>query len=106
MRFWIRALAGEKFSDVFIVDCHAHLNFWKAAFPWKVELDGVMEIRERIGIDIACINEGNCPDIRLANDDVGKAIQKHPERLAGFVTTSPSLVGGNMAKILNIRKKR
>lgn len=85
------ALSGERLSDVLIVDCHGHLDFWKAAFPYKVGIEDIIEKMDIIGIDVACLNKWNCPDIRLANNDVGKAIKRYPERIVGFASTGTCL---------------
>lgn len=86
-----KALSGEKLSDILILDCHGHLDLWKGHICCKTDSDSIIETMDRIGIDVVCINKWNCPDIRSANDDVGKAIKKYPGRFIGFAATSPSL---------------
>ncbi len=86
-----KALNGETLKDTLIVDCHGHLDHWKAAVNIGVDIDSMIDRMDRIGIDMACINKWNCPEIRRANDDVGAAIRKYPDRVAGFAVNTPSM---------------
>ena len=86
-----KAFTGGKITDIFIVDCHGHLGLWKDSFPFKVEIEVIIQDMDRIGIDVVCLNKFNCPDIKLANDDIGKAVKSYPDRVVGFAATVPSL---------------
>lgn len=87
-----KALSGRKLADVFVVDCHGHLDLWKAVpAVTKMDIESIIENMDRIGIDVACLNKWNCPDIEAANDDVADAMRKYPHRVAGFAATTPSL---------------
>ncbi len=86
-----RALRGERLGDAFIVDAHGHLDFWKVASNTATDAAAIVAVMDRIGVDLACINKWNCPDIRRGNDDVGRAMRDHPGRFAGFAATAPSL---------------
>ena len=86
-----QALNGSTLRDTFIVDCHGHLDEWKATVNTDVDIDSMICRMDRIGIDVACVNKWNCPDIRRANDDVAAAIAKYPDRIAGFAANTPSM---------------
>ncbi len=85
------ALVGKRLSDIFIADCHCHLDYWAGAVAWRVGIDGILEMMDEVGINVACLNKWNCPDIYQANNDVGKAVKRYPRRIAGFAATSTAL---------------
>lgn len=86
-----QALNGEGLQDTFVVDCHGHLDDWKGAINVDVDIDSIIRRMDRIGIDVACVNKWNCPEIRRANDDVAAAIRKYPDRIVGFAANTPSM---------------
>lgn len=86
-----RALRGERLDDVFIIDAHGHLDYWKIASNLRVDAAAIVAAMDRLGVDLACINKWNCPDIQRGNDDVGRALRDYPGRFAGFVATAPAL---------------
>ena len=85
------ALHGRRLDDVFILDCHGHLDMWKAMAGFPGDAETLIENMDRIGINMLCINKWNCPDVFQANTDVGKAVRNYPERFVGFATTQPCL---------------
>ena len=85
------ALAGKPLSDIFIADCHAHLDYWAATTALHSEIAEILEMMDEIGTDVICLNKWNCPDISSANNDVGKVVKKYPERIIGFAATSTAL---------------
>jgi len=85
-----QALNGVPLRDVFIVDCHGHLDLWKPNINVAADIDGIIRSMDCVGIDMVCLNKWNCPDLKQANDDVGAAIRKHPDRIVGFAASSPS----------------
>jgi predicted TIM-barrel fold metal-dependent hydrolase len=86
-----RALRGERLDDVFIIDAHGHLDYWKIASNLRVDAGAIVEAMDHLGVDLACINKWNCPDIQRANEDVAAALRDYPGRFAGFVATAPAL---------------
>jgi len=84
-------LAGKKLNTTFIMDCHGHLDMWKAVAGLPCDAESMIDIMDRIGIDMLCINKWNCPDTRTANTDVGAAVKKYPDRFIGFAATQPAL---------------
>ena len=86
-----RALRGERLDDVFIIDAHGHLDYWKIAANRRVDAGAIVAAMDHIGVDLACINKWNCPDIFRGNDDVGAALRNYPGRFAGFAATAPAL---------------
>jgi len=86
-----KCLNGERLSDVFIVDIHAHLDFWKDSFRIKVDIESIVADMNTIGIDVVCLNKWNCPDIKSANEDVARVMKKYPDKVVGFAATAFSL---------------
>ena len=86
-----RALRGERLDDVFVFDAHGHLDYWKVALNLRTAAGAIVADMDRIGVDRACINKWNCPDIRRGNDDVARALRGYPGRFAGFAATAPAL---------------
>lgn len=86
-----RALLGERLDDLLIIDAHGHLDHWKVMTNRRSDAGGIVAGMDRIGVRMACINKWNCPDIRRANEDVGKALRDYPGRFVGFVATAPAL---------------
>lgn len=85
-----QALSGAPLRDTFVIDGHGHLDLWKPHINVDADIDGIIRSMDRIGIDMACLNKWNCPDLKRANDDVGAAIRKYPDRIIGFAASSPS----------------
>lgn len=86
-----RALRGERLDDVFIIDAHGHLDYWKIALNARVDAGAIVAAMDRLGVDLACLNKWNCPDLRRANDDVAAALRQYPGRFVGFAATGPAL---------------
>ena len=86
-----QALAGRRLDDVFILDCHGHLDMWKAMAGLPCDAEAIIESMDRVGIDMLCINKWNCPDVVQANTDIGDAIRKYPKRFVGYAATQPCL---------------
>lgn len=86
-----RALRGERLDDVLIIDAHGHLDYWRIASNAGVDAGAIVAAMDRIGVNMACINKWNCPDIFRANDDVAAAVRSYPGRFAGFAATAPAL---------------
>lgn len=86
-----RALYGERLSDVFIIDIHGHLDYWRITTNRRTDAGAIVAAMDHIGVDMACINKWNCPDIFRGNDDVARALTAYPGRFAGFAATAPAL---------------
>lgn len=87
-----QALTGQKLSDTFVLDCHGHLDLWKALPPVaNAGIDGIIANMDRVGIDMACLNKWNCPDPHAANNDLAQALKQHPKRIVAFAATMPAL---------------
>jgi len=86
-----QALRGERLDEVFIIDAHAHLDYWKIALNYRTDPAGIVAAMDHMGVDMACTNKWNCPDIRRGNDDVAAALRDYPGRFVGFAATAPAL---------------
>jgi len=86
-----RALRGEPMDDEFIIDAHGHLDYWKVVPNRRTDAGAIVAAMDHMGVDMACINKWNCPDIHRGNDDVGQALRDYPGRFAGFAATAPAL---------------
>ncbi len=86
-----KALNGWELDDVFVFDCHAHLDAWGPVSEMRSDATSMIEVMDRIGIDMACINKWNCPDVYAANTNVGAALKKYPDRFIGFAAAQPTL---------------
>ena len=85
------ALAGQTLDDVFIIDCHGHLDHWKPMSGMACDVDSMIADMDRVGIDMLCINKWNCPDIFQGNTDVANAMRKYPGRFVAYAATQPCL---------------
>ena len=95
-----RALRGETLDDVFIIDAHGHLDYWRITTNRRTDAGAIVGAMDHLGVDMACINKWNCPDILRANDDVAAALRTHPGRFVGFAATAPALGRGrNLAEL-------
>lgn len=86
-----KALRGAKLEDVFILDGHGHLDYWKPMMSRRTDAGAIVAVMDRMGVDMACINKWNCPDIHTGNDDVARAVTRYPGRFVGFAATAPSM---------------
>ncbi len=97
-----KALAGERLDNTFVLDCHGHLDTWKPVAGIPSDSESMLEVMDRIGIDMLCINKWNCPDMKMANTDVGKTIKKYPDRFVGYAVVAPCL--GKQANIDELKR--
>lgn len=88
-----RALAGDPFHDLDIIDMHCHMGpnseYW---FP-EAEIDAMLADCDRVGIRQVFV----CPHIALyvdhlaGNRQTEAAIALHPDRVRGYVCFNPHL---------------
>lgn len=75
-----------------IVDSHAHLGFYG---PFDIQgdcTDDLVRQMDRVGIEAAAISPlvGLDVDVPAGNDDVGRMIQKYPDRFIGMAVVNPN----------------
>ena len=85
------ALRGEALDDVFILDAHGHLDFWKVTPNRRTDAGAIVAAMDHLGVDMVCINKWNCPDIYRGNADVATAVRGYPGRFVGFAATAPAV---------------
>jgi hypothetical protein len=87
-----RALAGENFSDLNIVDAHCHMNQTYGYYFPHAGIEEMMEEAESIGIQNICLfpHEGISYDETTGNENMKKAVEKYPGRVYGLITINPN----------------
>ncbi len=83
----LRAIKGNKFSDLHIVDSHCHMgpthNFY---FP-KAEIDEMVYDADLMGVEKVCVatHTAITCDYRLGNKQVAEAAEKFPDRVLALL---------------------
>lgn len=80
---------GLPFSDIKIVDVHAHFGSLIQTFIPFNTLPEILENMNRIGIDRTCFCTqpyGGYGDQSIWNNRLADAVSKYPDRLSGYVT--------------------
>jgi uncharacterized protein len=83
-----RALAGERFEDLHIVDAHCHMgNYYMFYFP-KADIDEMIHDADILGVEKFCIapHAAISCDYKLGNKQLLDAINKYPDRVNGLLT--------------------
>lgn len=88
--FIIPLREGQPIKSEIIVDAHAHNALEKDVIPKKGP-KGMVEVMDRLGIDIACIStlQRVSIDVRVTNDLCVEAVNAHPERFIGYTVVDP-----------------
>ncbi len=82
-------LAGARMQGVSIVDAHAHLGTYsKAACLYRSAAD-LVEAMDVIGVDMACVNAIQYPDVEQGNNIIIEAMRQYPRRFVGFISVNP-----------------
>lgn len=78
-----RALAGDKFKDLHIVDSHCHMGPWYNYYFPRAEIEEMLYDADTVGIDKLCIapHASISCDYRLGNRLAAEAAGKYPERV-------------------------
>lgn len=86
-----RALAGDKFTDLHMVDAHCHMsNYYNYYFP-KADIEEMVEDADIVGVEKMCIAPHgaiSC-DYKLGNRQLLEAAEKFPDRVYGLLTLNP-----------------
>lgn len=86
------ARRGLPIRGVEVLDAHGHMGpYFNFHIPWN-DADGMMHVLDRLGVRTVCVcaHASIGPDIRLGNDMVMDAIERHPGRFIGYVGTNPN----------------
>lgn len=83
-----RALEGDKFHDLHIVDAHCHMGPWYNFYFPKAEIEEMLHDADIVGIEKLCVapHASISCDYKLGNRQVAEAILKYPERVYGLLT--------------------
>jgi len=87
-----RALAGEKFNDLHIVDAHCHMGtYYNFYFP-KADIEEMIQDADILGVEKVCIapHTAISCDYKLGNRQLQEAIDKYPDRVYGMLTLNPN----------------
>ena len=74
-----------------IIDCHCHMGTsWLGWEKNDVDMEKLLNIYDKIGVDIACLNAWQITyDIEVGNQETYAYLKKYPKRLIGFGIISP-----------------
>jgi len=86
-----RARNGEPLNDILIIDEHCHPEWGVGAYQAKGELEDIIKVMDRLGVDKACISPiaSLTSDMCWGNDRIIRAVTKYPERFIGYCTINP-----------------
>jgi len=87
-----RALKGDKFEDLNIVDAHCHLHNLYSFYNPYAGIDEMIQEADRVGVRNICIApiEGISCDFRLGNKHLKEAMEKYPQRVYGYILINPN----------------
>lgn len=83
-----RALAGDRFDDLQIIDCHNHLGPVYNFYNPPAEIEDMLHDADQLGVTRLCVAPHialfcDCP---LGNDQVDEAARRYPERVWAYLT--------------------
>lgn len=87
-----RALMGERFDDLHIIDAHCHMgNFYNYYFP-KANIDEIIQDAAIFGVEKLCIapHSAITCDYKAGNRQLMDAIDRYPEKVYGLLTLNPN----------------
>lgn len=87
-----RALEGETFEDLNIVDFHCHMGPWYNFYFPKAEIEDMIYDADIVGIDKMCIapHASLTCDYKLGNRKVKDAVDRFPKRAYAFLVINPN----------------
>jgi len=87
-----RALAGEKFNDILIVDCHCHMGTWYDYYFPKAGADEMIRDADEMCIDeiYASPHASISGNYLIGNIEAEDAVKKYPGRIFGYLTLNPN----------------
>jgi uncharacterized protein len=82
-------------SPVPIVDCHGHIGVHPDFPAYKASVEEMLQVMDLLDIErlaitstLACYND--CP---RGNAEVGRVLERYPDRFLGYVTVNPNPIG-------------
>lgn len=85
-----RALRGDSFPDLDIIDCHCHPGNWYNYYSPSPTPDALLEDADRLGIKTLCVfpHASLSCDHNLGNDELLEMTEAYPQRLRGLMTVN------------------
>jgi len=87
-----RALSGNRFNDLHIIDCHCHMGPWYSFYFPRAEIEEMIHDADILGVEKLCIAPHvsiSC-DYKLGNRQVANAVCKFPERVWALLVLNPN----------------
>lgn len=87
-----RALKGDRFEDLHIMDSHCHMgDHYSFYFP-KADIGQMLQDADALGVEKICIapHAAISCDYRLGNAMMKEAVCKYPERVLGLLVLNPN----------------
>lgn len=87
-----RAMTGDRFSDLHIVDSHCHMGPWYNYYFPNAEIEDMLHDADIVGVEKMCVapHAAISCDYKLGNRQVYDAVCKFPQRVYGFLTLNPN----------------
>ncbi len=86
-----RALAGDRFTDLRIVDAHCHMGNYYNFYFSEAGIDEMIHDADILGVDRVCIapHAAISCNFKLGNRQLLDAVQRYPHRVFGLLTLNP-----------------
>lgn len=86
------ARRGARLDDVLVIDGHAHLGPWQHFHIPEPDLDGMVRVMDRVGIDRIFLapHASIGSDFQLGNDLALEAMGRYPGRVFGYLFVNPN----------------
>jgi len=100
------AKLGEKLEDIFVVDIHCHLGPWPDFHIPGNDIDGMVKVMDRVGINLVCISSHAAlkSDFALGNDITHEAMERYPGRVLGYIFVNPNHPDGVLDELERCEK--
>lgn len=87
-----RALAGDKFHDLHIIDAHCHMGTYNSFYFPGADIDEMIRDADILGVERVCIapHSAVASDYKLGNRQLLDAVGKYPDRVYGMLTLNPN----------------
>jgi predicted TIM-barrel fold metal-dependent hydrolase len=88
-----RAMDGDSFDDLDIVDSHCHMGPWYNFYFSEALTGNMLQDADRVGVKTMCIapHAAISCDYKLGNRQVADAAATYPERVRGLLTLNPNM---------------
>lgn len=75
-----------------VVDAHAHLGYFRNFHIPRADIDGIVEVMDRCGIDVTVLSAhaGISSDFVRGNDESIAAADRHPDRVLVYCVVNPN----------------